>query len=87
MSAFTIREQTGQTRSQRPETNEEFLGDIIKRDGRIICRLQLQVYDPANSRYAGLKDTGVSFEAKSEQDALSVWAGILQLLERWESRT
>ncbi len=84
MNAFIIREQTGQPRASRPETNEEFLKGIIKRDGRIICRLQLQVYDPEHSRYAGLKETGVSFEAKSPQDALSVWAGILMLLQRWE---
>jgi hypothetical protein len=67
----------------RGRSNEEIFAQNLARSGRLLVRVMVQIYDPENGRYAGLRGQSFVFEAKRPATVYQVLEGFRDSIRNW----
>ena len=72
-----------QHKGGRKQSNDEIMKACQDRSGKVICRIQLWVYNPATKTYAGMTGEGFVYSVRRAETAKDVFRGIKDFVKNW----
>lgn len=72
-----------QHKGARRQSNDEVMASCLDKSGKVICRIQLWVYNPSTNNYAGMAGEGFVYSVRRTETAKEVFRGIKKFVEEW----